>query len=79
MASYTVAIVPLRSSINGLDALRFFLWVKKLQELEREKDMLWLSLPYLEETKYWIQSAVNNPRIGKLKTDMVNATPIMNH
>lgn len=27
MASYTVAIVPLRNDLNTLDALRFFLWV----------------------------------------------------
>ncbi|TRY54525.1 hypothetical protein DNTS_033392 [Danionella cerebrum] len=45
MASYTVVIVPLK---NSLDALRFFLWVKKLKDLEREKDLLWMGLQTLE-------------------------------
>ncbi|KAG9271970.1 suppressor APC domain-containing protein 1-like [Astyanax mexicanus] len=49
MASYTVVIVPLQSSINSLDALRFFLWVKNLQELERERDALCLGLQALEQ------------------------------
>ncbi|KAG7329577.1 hypothetical protein KOW79_007751 [Hemibagrus wyckioides] len=54
MASYTVVIVPLRSNIDSRDGLRFFLWVKQLQELEREKDILWLSLQTLEQTQRWI-------------------------
>ncbi|KAL7885425.1 hypothetical protein AOLI_G00057200 [Acnodon oligacanthus] len=54
MASYTVVVVPLRSSINSLDALRFFLWVKKLQELERERDSLWMGLQSLEQARAWL-------------------------
>ncbi|XP_036423828.1 suppressor APC domain-containing protein 1-like [Colossoma macropomum] len=54
MASYTVVVVPLRSSINSLDALRFFLWVKKLQELERERDSLWMGLQALEQARAWL-------------------------
>uniref|UniRef100_A0A673IPK1 Si:ch211-266k8.6 n=1 Tax=Sinocyclocheilus rhinocerous TaxID=307959 RepID=A0A673IPK1_9TELE len=52
MASYTVVIVPLRSSPNSLDALQFFLWVKKMKDLEREKDFLWIGLQALEKVIY---------------------------
>ncbi|XP_016358417.1 suppressor APC domain-containing protein 1-like isoform X2 [Sinocyclocheilus anshuiensis] len=51
MASYTVVIVPLRSSPNSLDALQFFLWVKKMKDLEREKDFLWIGLQALEQVR----------------------------
>ncbi|XP_053091520.1 suppressor APC domain-containing protein 1 isoform X1 [Pangasianodon hypophthalmus] len=68
MASYTVMIVPLRSNINSLDALRFFLWVKKLQELEREKDILWMSLQTLEQARHWIRSRLEgNAKSGKME------------
>ncbi|KTG05960.1 hypothetical protein cypCar_00018117 [Cyprinus carpio] len=51
MASYTVVIVPLRNSPNSLDALQFFLWVKKMKDLEREKDFLWIGLQALEQVR----------------------------
>ncbi|XP_048014133.1 suppressor APC domain-containing protein 1-like [Megalobrama amblycephala] len=51
MASYTVVIVPLRSSLTSLDAVHFFLWVKKLKDLEREKDLLWMGLQGLEQVR----------------------------
>ncbi|XP_067292987.1 suppressor APC domain-containing protein 1-like [Pseudorasbora parva] len=51
MASYTVVIVPLRNSPISLDALHFFLWVKKLKHLEREKDLLWMGLQALEQVR----------------------------
>ncbi|XP_056308038.1 uncharacterized protein LOC130219623 isoform X2 [Danio aesculapii] len=49
MSSYTVVMAPLRNSPTSLDALRFFLWVKKLKDLEREKDLLWMGLQALEQ------------------------------
>ncbi|KAF4094288.1 hypothetical protein AMELA_G00011820 [Ameiurus melas] len=64
MASYTVIFVPLQSNVSSLDALRFFLWVKELQELEREKDILWPSLQRLEQVRHWIRSRLE----GKTKT-----------
>ncbi|CAM4734436.1 unnamed protein product [Leuciscus chuanchicus] len=51
MASYTVVIVPLRNSLTSLDAVQFFLWVKKLKDLEREKDLLWMGLHALEQVR----------------------------
>ncbi|CAL9683152.1 unnamed protein product [Knipowitschia caucasica] len=51
--SYTVVIIPLRSSLYSLDALRFYLWIKRLKELEQEKDALWCGLDILEKAKLW--------------------------
>lgn len=51
MASYTVVIVPLRNRLTSLDAVHFFLWVKKLKDLEREKDLLWMGLHALEQVR----------------------------
>ncbi|KAG1939049.1 hypothetical protein F2P79_017162 [Pimephales promelas] len=51
MASYTVVIVPLRNRVTSLDAVHFFLWVKKLKDLEREKDLLWMGLQALEQVR----------------------------
>ncbi|XP_056308037.1 suppressor APC domain-containing protein 1-like isoform X1 [Danio aesculapii] len=51
MSSYTVVMAPLRNSPTSLDALRFFLWVKKLKDLEREKDLLWMGLQALEQVR----------------------------
>ncbi|XP_043084770.1 suppressor APC domain-containing protein 1-like [Puntigrus tetrazona] len=60
MASYTVVIVPLRNSPTSLDALRFFLWVKKLKDLEREKDLLWMGLQALEQVREKLCSNLDN-------------------
>ncbi|XP_029901962.1 suppressor APC domain-containing protein 1 [Myripristis murdjan] len=52
-ASYTVVIIPLRTSLYSLDALRFYLWIKRLKDLEREKDSLWCGLEVLERARLW--------------------------
>ncbi|XP_033471151.1 suppressor APC domain-containing protein 1 [Epinephelus lanceolatus] len=51
--SYTVVIIPLRTSLYSLDALRFFLWVRRLRELEKEKDALCSGLEVLEKARLW--------------------------
>nr|XP_055049151.1 suppressor APC domain-containing protein 1-like [Misgurnus anguillicaudatus] len=56
MASYTVVFAPLRNDLNTLDALRFFLWVKKLRNIEREKDLLLMGLQALEQARYRLRS-----------------------
>ncbi|XP_016399705.1 suppressor APC domain-containing protein 1-like [Sinocyclocheilus rhinocerous] len=60
MASYTVVIVPLRNNPTSLDALRFFLWVKTLKDLEREKDLLWMGLQALEQVREKLCSNLDN-------------------
>ncbi|XP_034529797.1 suppressor APC domain-containing protein 1 [Notolabrus celidotus] len=51
--SYTVVIIPLRTSLYSLDALRFYLWIKRLKDLEREKDALCSGLEVLEKARHW--------------------------
>ncbi|XP_042367640.1 suppressor APC domain-containing protein 1 [Plectropomus leopardus] len=51
--SYTVVIIPLRTSLYSLDALRFYLWVKRLKDLEQEKDALCSGLEILEKARLW--------------------------
>ncbi|KAM9705034.1 suppressor APC domain-containing protein 1 isoform 2-T2 [Menidia menidia] len=50
---YTVVIIPLRTGLCSLDALRFYLWIKRLKDLEKEKDALWSGLEVLEKARLW--------------------------
>ncbi|XP_051790636.1 suppressor APC domain-containing protein 1 [Erpetoichthys calabaricus] len=52
-ASYTVVIIPLQNSRRSKEALRFFLWLKLLKELEKEKDCLCNGLEVLERARLW--------------------------
>ncbi|XP_068443151.1 suppressor APC domain-containing protein 1-like [Clinocottus analis] len=52
-ASYTVVIIPVRTGLYSLDALRFYLWVKRLKDLEKEKDALCSGLEILEKARLW--------------------------
>ncbi|XP_034019662.1 suppressor APC domain-containing protein 1 [Thalassophryne amazonica] len=60
--SYTVVIIPLRTSLNSLDALRFYLWIKRLKDLEREKDALWSGLQILEKARLWYHQQLEQNR-----------------
>ncbi|XP_076009472.1 suppressor APC domain-containing protein 1 [Genypterus blacodes] len=52
-ASYTVVIIPFRTSLYSVDALRFYLWIKHMKDLEMEKDALWCGLDVLEKARLW--------------------------
>ncbi|XP_062238413.1 suppressor APC domain-containing protein 1 isoform X1 [Platichthys flesus] len=60
--SYTVVIIPLRNSLYSLDALRFYLWIKRLKDLEREKDALWSGLEILERARFWYLQRLHENR-----------------
>ncbi|XP_054911672.1 suppressor APC domain-containing protein 1 [Poeciliopsis prolifica] len=51
--SYTVVIIPLRTSLHSREALRFYLWIKQMKDLEKEKDALWSGLEVLEKGRLW--------------------------
>uniref|UniRef100_A0A3B5M7S0 Suppressor APC domain containing 1 n=1 Tax=Xiphophorus couchianus TaxID=32473 RepID=A0A3B5M7S0_9TELE len=51
--SYTVVIIPLRTSLHSQEALRFYLWIKRMKDLEQEKDALWSGLEVLEKGRLW--------------------------
>ncbi|XP_046878706.1 suppressor APC domain-containing protein 1 isoform X2 [Hypomesus transpacificus] len=67
--SYTVVILPLKSSFH---ALHLFLWVKHMRELEREKDGLWAGLQVLEQAQCWyhtrLQTSARNPALVETRT-----------
>uniref|UniRef100_A0A3Q3GXS0 Suppressor APC domain containing 1 n=1 Tax=Labrus bergylta TaxID=56723 RepID=A0A3Q3GXS0_9LABR len=58
--SYTVVIIPLRTSLYSLDALRFYLW--RLKDLEREKDALCSGLEILEKAHAWYLQRLDENR-----------------
>ncbi|XP_056132657.1 suppressor APC domain-containing protein 1 [Lampris incognitus] len=60
--SYTVVIIPLRTSLHSLDALRFYLWIKRLKDLEMEKDSLWCSVDILEQARLWYHRRLEENR-----------------
>ncbi|KAF7229030.1 suppressor APC domain-containing protein 1 [Nothobranchius furzeri] len=51
--SYTITIIPLKTSLYSPDALHFYLWIKHLKDLEKEKDALWSGLEILEKARLW--------------------------
>ncbi|KAL3048489.1 hypothetical protein OYC64_007116 [Pagothenia borchgrevinki] len=76
-ASYTVVIIPLRSSLYSLDALRFYLWVKRLKDLEQEKDALCSGLEVLEKARLWYLQRLeeNRARQGSFQTQQSGVNP----
>ncbi|XP_054480950.1 suppressor APC domain-containing protein 1 [Anoplopoma fimbria] len=68
--SYTVVIIPLRTGLYSLDALRFYLWVKHLKDLEKEKDALCSGLEILEKARLWYlqQLEENRARQNNIET-----------
>ncbi|XP_040886285.1 suppressor APC domain-containing protein 1 [Toxotes jaculatrix] len=61
--SYTVVIIPLKTSLYSLDALRFYLWIKRLKDLEKEKDALWSGLEILERARLWYLQRLKDNRV----------------
>eukprot|EP00063_Salmo_salar_P088428 XP_014063263.1 PREDICTED: suppressor APC domain-containing protein 1-like [Salmo salar] len=61
-ASYTMVIIPLRSSLYSLDALRFYLWIKRLKNLEREQDSLWAGQQVLKQARLWYRHRLEDNR-----------------
>ncbi|XP_024863532.2 suppressor APC domain-containing protein 1 [Kryptolebias marmoratus] len=51
--SYSVVVIPLRTSLGSLEGLRFYLWIKRLKDLEKEKDALWSGLEVLDRGRLW--------------------------
>ncbi|XP_063762086.1 suppressor APC domain-containing protein 1 isoform X2 [Eleginops maclovinus] len=63
--SYTVVIIPLKTSLYSLDALRFYLWVKRRKDLEQEKDALCSGLEVLEKARLWYIQRLEENRARK--------------
>ncbi|XP_077399684.1 suppressor APC domain-containing protein 2 [Vanacampus margaritifer] len=67
--SYTVVLIPLRNSLCSLDALRFYLWIKHLKDLEKEKDILYCGVEILEQARLWYHHRLEKNRTQKDKAD----------
>ncbi|XP_013909121.1 PREDICTED: suppressor APC domain-containing protein 1-like [Thamnophis sirtalis] len=52
---YTILIIPLGTALSNLHALRFFLWMKQMQQLERERDALLQGLEMVNQVRDWLQ------------------------
>nr|XP_023397177.1 suppressor APC domain-containing protein 1 [Loxodonta africana] len=50
---YTVLLLPLETSRQDPGARSFFLWLQRMQALEREQDALWQGLELLEHCQAW--------------------------
>ncbi|XP_072769408.1 suppressor APC domain-containing protein 1-like isoform X1 [Nerophis lumbriciformis] len=71
--SYTVVIIPLKSRLYGLDALRFYLWIKRLKDLEKEKDALCCGLEILDKARCWYRQRLDENRAWKETKSGVNS------
>ncbi|KAK2883158.1 hypothetical protein Q8A73_022091 [Channa argus] len=72
--SYTVVILPLRTSLYSLDGLRFYLWVrrrkiKRLRDLEKEKDALWCGLEIIEKARIWYLQQLRDNRAQQYRIE----------
>ncbi|XP_032196753.1 suppressor APC domain-containing protein 1 isoform X1 [Mustela erminea] len=54
-APYTVLLLPLGTSCRDSGARSFFLWLQRMQALEREQDALWQGLELLEHGQAWFE------------------------
>uniref|UniRef100_A0A2K5D581 Suppressor APC domain containing 1 n=1 Tax=Aotus nancymaae TaxID=37293 RepID=A0A2K5D581_AOTNA len=54
-APYTVLLLPLGTSRQDPGAQSFFLWLQRMQALEREQDALWQGLELLEHGQTWFE------------------------
>uniref|UniRef100_A0A8C9P734 Suppressor APC domain containing 1 n=1 Tax=Spermophilus dauricus TaxID=99837 RepID=A0A8C9P734_SPEDA len=54
-APYTVLLLPLGTSREDPGAQSFFLWLQRMQALEREQDALWQGLELLEHGRAWFE------------------------
>ncbi|KAM7378111.1 hypothetical protein PAMA_013145 [Pampus argenteus] len=71
-SSYTVVIIPLRTSLYSLDALRCYLWIKRLKDLEKEKDALCSGLEVLEKARLWYLQQLQENRERQINIETNN-------
>ncbi|KAL7986351.1 hypothetical protein Chor_011517 [Crotalus horridus] len=53
---YTILIIPLGTALSNLHALRFFIWLKQMQQLERERDALLQGLEMVNQPEVPLKS-----------------------
>ncbi|XP_003789075.1 suppressor APC domain-containing protein 1 [Otolemur garnettii] len=65
-APYTVLLLPLGTSRQDPGAQSFFLWLQRMQALEREQDALWQGLELLEHGQAWFEDRLREAQQQQL-------------
>ncbi|XP_014958274.3 suppressor APC domain-containing protein 1 isoform X3 [Ovis aries] len=65
-APYTVLLLPLETSRQDPGARSFFLWLQRMQALEREQDALWQGLELLEHSQAWYEGRLREAQQQQL-------------
>ncbi|XP_021511538.1 suppressor APC domain-containing protein 1 [Meriones unguiculatus] len=79
-APYTVLLLPLGTSRRDPGAQSFFLWLQRMQALEREQDALWQGLELLERGQAWFADRLREAQhrqlhLGALGEDFLRDPP----
>ncbi|XP_040844531.1 suppressor APC domain-containing protein 1 [Ochotona curzoniae] len=65
-APYTVLLLPLETSRQDPAARSFFLWLQRMQALERRQDALWQGLQLLERGRAWFEDGLREAQQEQL-------------
>ncbi|XP_014589798.2 suppressor APC domain-containing protein 1 isoform X1 [Equus asinus] len=65
-APYTILLLPLGTSRQDPGARSFFLWLQRMQALEREQDALWQGLELLEHGQAWFEGRLREAQQQQL-------------
>ncbi|XP_008065905.2 suppressor APC domain-containing protein 1 isoform X2 [Carlito syrichta] len=65
-APYTVLLLPLGTSRQDPGAQSFFLWLQRMQALERQQDALWQGLELLEHGQAWFEDRLREAQQQQL-------------
>ncbi|KAM4835034.1 suppressor APC domain-containing protein 1 [Thomomys bottae] len=65
--SYSVLLLPLETSCQDSGAQSFFLWLQRMQALEREQDALWQGLELLEQGHAWFEDHLREALCQQLR------------
>uniref|UniRef100_A0A7N5KND8 Suppressor APC domain containing 1 n=1 Tax=Ailuropoda melanoleuca TaxID=9646 RepID=A0A7N5KND8_AILME len=65
-APYTVLLLPLGTSRQDPGARSFFLWLQRMQALEREQDALWQGLELLGHGRAWFEGCLREAQQRQL-------------
>lgn len=63
---YTVLLLPLGTSRQDPGARSFFLWLRRMQALEREQDALWQGLELLQHGQAWFEDRLKEAQQQQL-------------
>ncbi|XP_015977146.2 suppressor APC domain-containing protein 1 isoform X1 [Rousettus aegyptiacus] len=66
-APYTVLLLPLGTSRQDPGARSFFLWLQRMQALEREQDALWQGLELLKHGQGWFEGHLREAQQQQLR------------